>query len=240
MRMIRLTFATLLLGAGVAAAQPEEDLEEPPPPPPPKPKAERPAIRRPPPSPPSTVPSTPIVPIVRPTGSSIGLGVGWNFPTDLQVPNAFSARFRVGSGLTIEPELALARGDLSREDGLPPPENVTTTEITLGMQVRKPLRERGKADLELIGGIRLAQESYDPEGDGNTDSSIAFSLNYGLAVGVWLTPHMQLSVTAVNPIFLAAKDTDEQGFGVDPIKTTSTTIGAVWDPDFIVMLHLHL
>lgn len=214
---MRLTFASLLLlGTGVAAAQPA------------------------PPSPPSTVPSTPIVPVLRPTGLSVGIGLGWNFPTDLQVPNAFSVRFRLASGLTIEPELALTRGDLSREDGLPPPENITTTEITLGMQVRKPLRERGKADLDVIGAIRLANESFDPEGEANTDSTIAFSLNYGLAVGVWLTPHLQLSITALNPIFTAAKATDEQGFGVDPIKTTSTAIGVVWDPVFIAMLHLHL
>ena len=41
----------------------------------------------------------------RPQAFAVGIGIGYDFPTDLQQPNITSVRFRLPSGLTLEPRV---------------------------------------------------------------------------------------------------------------------------------------
>jgi len=64
-------------------------------------------------------------------------------------------------------------------------------------------------------------------------------VTYGIAVGYWLTPHVQLSMTALNPVVVQSKRVEEVGAAMPDIETTVSTFGLLFDPNIIAMVHLH-
>lgn len=248
------TAAALLAGASLAVAQPgapmppqppPDDLDNPPDPvPTPDPVPEPRPDPAPTPvttsyEPPAAAASTAAPRDPRPTAFSVGIGLGWDLPTDIQLPNATSVRFRIPSGWTLEPAFALQRGESSVDDGVPPPNSLTSSRLMASLLLRKTLRTNGKADLDIVGGLALENEGSDPDGEDNSVSTTQIGLVYGLAVGYWITPHVQFTMTAINPVVVQTKRVEELGTGIPDIETTSSSFGLVFDPNVIAMVHLH-
>jgi len=184
-------------------------------------------------------PAPPVAPAVsdedtgRPAGMSVGIGVGYALPRSLETPNTTSVRLRFASGLTLEPRIALA---VSRTEA--PELDADQREITLASVVRYPLRTRHKIDLEAIGGLALAVQTTDPRGDHNTHTVTSVQASYGIALAYWVTPHWNLSLTALNPLIAASQDRQEVAVG-GTMTTRTTTFGVIFEPQVIVMLHLY-
>ena len=172
----------------------------------------------------------------RPAGLAFGIGIGYVFPTSLQTPNTTSVRVRLPSGLTLEPQLVLAKASTDID-------NITTmtnkqSELTLGSLVRYPLRSHTKVDLEIIGRASISRQTVDPDGDDNSRTITTLGLDYGGAIAYWITPHWNLSLTATNPLVSYVRTRQEMG--VNPVTTNkSTTIGLVFDPQVVLMVHLY-
>lgn len=246
--MKHLVLAIVLLSSpGVALAQlPGDDTAtDPPPPPPPPPDPE------PPPPPPTTTSS--IAPAVdpepepepmastrpiRPESYSVAVGLGWDFPADIQAPDVTSVRFRHPSGLTAEPMLELSKATSKVEDPLPPDTEVSSATMQFSLLGRLPIMHNGKVDLELAGGFGYGRTNVDPDGPDNDTITTSFGISYGLAVCYWFSPHLQLSATGMNPIFSTSTESEENGPGME-ITTTSSGFGLVFEPNVFVMLHLY-
>jgi hypothetical protein len=245
------TAAALLAGTSLVAAQPGAPMPPQPPPvddldtpPDPVPTPDPVPDPEPPPPPPTSVEpvvapaaATPRDP--RPTAFSIGIGFGWDLPADVQMPNTTSVRFRIPSGWTLEPAFALARGESSVDDGVPPPNSLTSSRLLASLLLRRTLRTNNKADFDLVGGLALETEGSDPDGADNSVSTTQIALFYGLAVGYWLTPHIEVTMTAINPVVVQTKRVEELGTGIPDIETTSSSFGLIFDPNVIAMVHLH-
>lgn len=210
---------------------------EDPAPPPPPPEVVPPQ----PPQPPPPVVTAPVEPpsTGRPVGTSLGLGVGYVFAggTNLQQPNTASARIRLASGLTFEPEVVIGTQRQTMDDGT----NESTdsaVELTFGTALRYPMLRKGKFDLELLGGVRFGIDKTNPDGDDNGTTTTRASLGWGLAVSYWLTEHWDLSVGATNPLLAFQKTTNENPAPLDDSSTTSLAVLAAWDPAVTVMMHL--
>jgi hypothetical protein len=229
-----------LLVSSLAVAQPEEPpvllddvappAQDPPPPPPPPPPPTVVIRQEPAPAPPAPA---------RPPGFSVGIGFGFRLPTELDLPNATSARFRLASGLTIEPLVALINDTLTADDGTEESEDVIA-QIAVGAFVRYPLRGRGRADLALIGGAAVSRLTRNPDGDDNTLETTIFGLDYGLAVDYWLNSHWNLSVTATNPLVAVISQREESGGGEPDETLTRRQLALIFSPQVAVMLHVHL
>jgi hypothetical protein len=219
--------ALVLATAGGAAAQPGS-----PPPAPVEPPAAA-TADTPPSPPPITRRDEPRADSGRPTELAFGIGLGYALPTSLQTPNTTSVRLRLASGLTFEPQLAVAT---STDDTATT--STQQTELTLGSLVRYPLRAHGKVDLEAVGNASVSNRVVDPSGDNNNRTITMLGLGYGVAIGYWFTVHWNLSLTASNPLLAFSRTRQETGAGVE-MTTKTTTIGLVFDPQVALMLHLY-
>ncbi len=238
----RWAIAACVLWASAAAAQPAPppvNTNQPPPPPapdteppPPPPKPTPPAPQ---PLPPPLVHEEPVE-TGRPVGVAFGIGFGYQFPTSLQTPNTTSVRIRLATGLTFEPQVVLATSSHDTDTGT----SVTdkTTEFALGALARYPFRSHGKVDLELLGSAQIDTTSTDPDGPDNNKSVTNLSLGYGVAVAYWFTPHWNLSLSGTNPLITYTRTRTEMGPDTVTIEKT-TTIGAVFSPTVVLMIHLY-
>jgi len=232
-------FALSLTMAGAAAAQPG----------PPQPAPTGPVgpplapVPEPTPAPtPAPVAVTPVVPepppaeTGRPAGLAIGIGIGYVFPTSLQTPNTTSARLRLASGLTLEPQLVFAVTSTDVDTGT----TMTTksNEVTLGSLVRYPLKVHHKVDLELVGSASASNRIVDPEGASNKRTTTTLGIGYGVALAYWLSPRWNLSVTASNPLVSYTRTRQEAPPDVVTVNK-STTVGVVFDPQVVLMIHLY-
>jgi hypothetical protein len=212
-------------GPGDPAPLPPDDV----PPPPEDPPA--------PPPPPPPAPPPPVAEPVggRPDGYAVGVGIGYDFPADLQGPNEAGVRFRLASGLTIEPRARLSVGGQSNEVG-GIESSVGETELLLFCDVRLPVRTRGKADFLAVvgGGLGFAESS--PDGDDNNTRTITFDVHWGLGVEYWLSPHWVISLTGTNPAFTRSSTTQEQPG--DDSSTSRYEFGAIFAPNVVGMVHL--
>jgi hypothetical protein len=248
--MRTLTIACLLIG-GTAAAQPAPPQPVPPvtpdqpPQPPPQPQPQPPP--QPPPQPRPVdhenpgAPPQPVMPApegYRPAEFSIGIGVGYKLPTSLQTPNVTSVRFRLPAGLTFEPQVVFANSSNTIDVGMST--SATTTEIGIGTLVRFPAVTHTRTDLEILGAVNLDNLKTDPS-DQNTDDQTSITtatVSYGLAVTSWITPHWQISLSALNPVVSLTKNRQEMG-PMNVVVNTTTTIGAIFDPTVELMVHLY-
>lgn len=244
MRMRTLTLALCLAAGGTAAAQPvppqpdqppaPSPLDQPPPPPvpdqPPPPPPQRTA--------PVATPEQPAADRWRPTAFSLGIGLGYQLPTSLQTPNVTSVRFRLPTGVTFEPKLVFAMSSHTVDVGTS--QSGSATEVGLGTLIRFPVVTHNRAELELLGSIQIDNLSTDPS-DQQTDdvrSTSTVELGYGLAVTSWITPHWQVSLSATNPIVSYTKDRQEMG-PQSVVVTTDSTIGLIFTPTVLLMVHLY-
>ncbi|HVK83214.1 MAG TPA: hypothetical protein VM513_03855 [Kofleriaceae bacterium] len=209
---------------------PEEPVQPPPPMPPQPPQ---------PPPPPMATQTIEPVAAGRPVGTSLGLGIGYAFGagTNLQTPNIASARVRLASGLTFEPEVVIGTQRVTQDSGTTESTD-SAVELTFGTALRYPMFRKGKFDLELLGGVRFGIDKTNPDGDDNGSTTTRASLGWGLAVNYWLTEHWDLSVGASNPLLAFQKTTNENPPPLDDSSTTSFSVLAAWDPVITVMMHL--
>lgn len=242
---------------GVAAAQPGPPPQPPAPPddttgsawdttPDPAPPAPEP--EPPPPPQPAPQPRAQPAPAVqaseptnsdRPQGLSIGLGLGYGLPTSLETPNVTSARLRLASGLTFEPLFTIANTSSTDEPtGLPETED-KLTELGIAVLGRLPLITHGHVDLEALGSIGFTNTKNNPDGDYNTVTTNTFGIGWGVGIGYWLSSHWQLSMSVTNP--LVQYRSTKSGTGVSGMsnKSSDTTIGLIFVPQVVAMIHLY-
>lgn len=248
---MRCTSLALVLTAavgGIAAAQPG-----PPPQPPPPPvdttmttTTADPAPPDPTP-PPEPEPQPRVMPAVqqtepaqtdRPQGLSIGLGLGYGLPTSLETPNRTSARLRLGSGLTFEPLLTIANTTENSELQMMPETEDKTTELGVAVLARLPVVTRGRVDLEALATIGFTNTKVNPDGDFNTQTTNTFGIGWGVGIGYWLSQHWQLSMSVTNPLVQYASSKQQAGPGVSN-KSSETTIGVIFQPGVVAMIHLY-
>ena len=239
--MKRSTWALALISitatSGLAVAQPEPEPGAPPPEPV-VPPPEPPQPPRPPAPPPSTAPDAPVAATTgRPEGMAIGIGLGYVLPTSVETPNTTSVRLRLPSGLTFEPQVTLGNTRVSR-DAAGVDEKDTSTELTLSTAVRIPLVRHGKVELELLGSVGLTSRTDNPDGADNSTKSTAIGLGWGVGITYWYSRFWCLSFSAGNPLVSFAKTSREQPAPLAENSTTTTTIGAIFDPTVAIMIHL--
>lgn len=174
----------------------------------------------------------------RPVGWSVALGFGWSFPTDLQAPNITTARLRLASGIQIEPALRISNTS-SDQDTPTGEETDKLTSFGLAALVRIPIVSRGKADLEAIGYTGFSNTKSNPEGDYNATTSNLFTLGYGVGVAYWLSQHWQISTTITNALVEYRQSKVQNGVPNMTTKSSDTTLGIVFSPAVIAMIHLY-
>jgi hypothetical protein len=237
------TALTLLAAAGTASAQPPAPGEPPPSPapvdpapPPMQEPAPAPPPMPPPPPAPAPAPAPDAASEHRPSGLSIGIGLGYALPVSLQTPNITSVRIRLSTGLTFEPRLVVSRASQEVDTGMSTEDKQSS--FGIGALGRYPLVRRGRVDLELLGGIDVNQVNTTPEMPDSDVSITTFNAVYGLAVGTWINRHLQVSLSALNPILSITRRDEEMGLGTSTVTTTSS-IGLIFQPDVLLMVHLH-
>ena len=243
-----LLLAMCVLASGTALAQPGPTAEPSPPDGQPPQPVEPPVA-----PPPQVLPQPPLPhprplvteplpapepPPTSPSGFSLGIGVGYRFPTSLQMPNVTSVRLRFEGGFTLEPTFVFANSSHSVDTGSPM--TSTATEFGLGALARIPVVRHRRTDLEILAAVDLDNLSEDPD-DANPDdvtSTTTTSIRYGVAVGEWITPHVQASLSATNAFVTYTKKRQEMG--VDSVVVTSdTTFGLTFNPTVVLMIHLY-
>ena len=237
MRSMTWAFALISIAAtsGLAFAQDDPGLPPPDPTgPPPEP---------PPPQPPQPPPQTAPEPMAasttgRPEGLAIGIGLGYVLPTSLETPNSTSVRVRFAGGLTLEPQITLANSSVKRETA-GTDEKDSSTEFTISAGMRLPLVRHGKVELELLGSLGLTNQTDNPDGADNNAKTTAIGLGWGVGITYWYSRHWSLSMSAGNPLVAFAKTTREQPAPLDETSTTTTAIGAIFDPTVGFMIHLY-
>lgn len=247
--MKRFAIAASILGlASPALAQPDP-LDQPPadlgdqdPPDPPDepeeppPRVLEPVDATPPPAPPPADESMSTA--GRPDGFSIGIGLGWDLPADLQAPNVTSVRFRLASGLTIEPVVAVAREGTSVESDFGDSDS-SELGVLGAANLRMSRQIRGKVDFILLGGAGLGFTSNNPDGPDNNSSSLLLDLHWGIGLEYWVRSQFCLSLTGSNPLFTFERENQENGPGMETTSTTNT-VGIVFAPNVVLMAHLFL
>ncbi len=244
MRYWTTALATLAAAGGTALAQvPPPPPETPPngpligpepapadPVPAPAPEPPPPAMAPPPP------PAASAADAYRPGALSVAIGLGYQLPTSLQTPNLTSVRVRLASGLTFEPRLVLATSSQEVDTGASV-EN-KASELGLGALARFPLVRNGRVDLEVLGGLDVNRQTTKPDAPDMDLTVTTFAASYGVAVAAWLTPHWQVSLSALNPLVTNTRRDEEQG-PLTSTVTTTTTIGLIFDPTVVLMVHLY-
>jgi hypothetical protein len=174
----------------------------------------------------------------RPTEFSLGIGVGYRFPTSLQMPNVTSVRLRFESGFTLEPTFVFANSSHTVDTGSAM--TSSATELGVSALARFSVVRHRRTDLEILGAVDLDNLSEDPDEANPSDvtTTTTTSLRYGVAVGTWITPHVQASLSATNALVTYTKK--KQEMGVDSVLVTSdTTFGLTFDPTVVLMIHLY-
>ena len=168
----------------------------------------------------------------RPEGSAIGIGLGYDLPADVQVPNRTSVRFRLASGMTIEPFAGAAIDIVSQDAGA----NSTNLGFEVGADLRFPRQLKGKMDFVMIGGGGIGLSVNNPEGPDNNTSTFFLDLHWGIGIDLWLRPTWCLILSATNPALSVQTQSMENPLG--DTSTTTTQVGAIFEPNVIAMLHL--
>lgn len=242
------TFLAVCLLAGPAFAQPGDQppppvdptivppTEPPPQPPPPQPPHRAPPVEVRPAM--ALAPTQPQPPAVRPAGFSLGIGVGYRFPTSLQTPNITSVRFRLGSGIELEPTVVFANTSHSVDTGSA--QGSDASEAGVAALLRFPVVSHRRTELQLLGGLGFDYLGEDPDDQTPDDvtSTTTVAARYGVAVAVWITPHMQVSMSATNSLISYSKKRQEMGQQSVQV-TNDTTYGLIFDPNVAFMIHLY-
>lgn len=171
----------------------------------------------------------------RPEGMSVGIGAGYSFPAQVLEPNLASVRFRFASGLTVEPTVVLATSRSTTELG-PAETETETSEGTFATNLRFPLAGRGKIDLVLLGGAGISYQKQSPDGPDNDTTTTTLALSWGLGLDYWPKQSWCLSASATNPLFSFSRTRQEMV--PQDQKSTTLSLGAIFDPAIYAMLHM--
>ncbi len=178
----------------------------------------------------------------RPDGFSVGLGVGVNVDngsaSDILAPDAASARVRLGRVFTIEPFVDLSVDSTKTDNGVAD-DTTTATDVRLGALLRVLAITRGHMDFVILGtaGIGYTKTRFEPNaGMDRTDASTSMGLGWGVGVEWWFRRNWALSFNTTNPALTYTKTTSDIG-GLQT-STRTTSIGAIFQPDVNVMVHL--
>jgi hypothetical protein len=160
----------------------------------------------------------------KPTGFSVGLGVGHETPLSIgrgafmaesPLLNSFSVRLRWSNGLTLEPTVATLD------------DNDT---VNLHTMLRYPVLQRGRMDLDVLtdGGYwRTSGELH--------SSQLTFGA--GLGMNYWITPNFAASINATTNVYSRFKGYAANVDGsVIPYQSHQVVLG--FDPRPTAMLHL--
>lgn len=206
----------------------------------PEPQPEQPPTPPTPPRPPTVVvaPTVAAEAPTRPAGFSIGIGVGYRFPTSLQTPNTTTVRFRLPNAITLEPTLVLASSTQETDVGMT--DSRSTIQVGAGVLARFPIVTRHKTDLEFLGAINVDRLNQDPN-DQTTDDDTTITtttIGYGLSVGYWVKSYLNVSLSATNALVAYTHVREAQSFDFVTV-TNTTTFGLIWDPTVALMVHLY-
>jgi hypothetical protein len=241
MRCLSLALVLTASASGIAAAQ---DPSPPDPMTTTTPTDPAPPDPAPPPPPPPPQPApAPVVQAApehadRPVGLTIGLGLGYGLPTSLETPNRTSARLRLASGLTFEPLLTIANSTSTSEPSTGTETEDKVTELGVAALVRLPLISKGRVDLEALATAGFSNVKTNPDGDFNTRTANTFGIGWGVGIGYWLGPHWQLSMSVTNPLVQYTSTKQQMGSGISD-KDSETTIGIIFVPQVVAMIHLY-
>ena len=245
----------LLLVPGLATAQPFEPAPPPPtgdagslelaPPPPPEPAP-------PPPPPPPPPPAEPVRDDAavaadveapsdepeRPVGFTVGIGIGYDLPTDLSLPDTTTVRFRLASGLTFEPFVVFGVSGTSYDFAAGDSNSDSASEVGLGTNVRIPVIAHGPVDFLIVAGARIDLARSNPDGPDNETSTLGTSVLWGLGLEYWLGRHGVIGLTATNPLVSYTTNTQNQFDG--EVTTSNWSAGAIFRPDVFLLAHMFL
>jgi hypothetical protein len=175
----------------------------------------------------------------RPTGVSIGLGLGYASPWALDMPNISTLRLRLVSGLTLEPAVRLSRTTSNQDTPTGGEDTDKLTTFGVAALARLPLVSHGKFDLEALGLVGFATSKSNPEGPYNSTTRNTVELGYGVAVTNWLTPHWNLSFSITNPLVDYRQTKVQTGIPDVTTKSSDTTIGIIFTPEVFLMIHMY-
>ena len=173
----------------------------------------------------------------RPTELAVGIGVGYTFPTPLDMVNTVSARLRLPSGITLEPRVIVENSSASASTmGISAPDR-SAQRFRAAMVLRVPLVKHGKFDFELLGEVDLDSIKTPNMTTPDTDSDrvTALALGWGIAVGWWLSPHFEISTSATNPLVQFTRSTTT----ANDTTSSTTDLGLIFDPRVSVMIHVY-
>ncbi len=251
---MRTAWTVALLAALVSAAPGLARADEvapqggaPPPAAEPPPSAEPPATPPPPPARAPVVAPVPVDPTPpeganpdRPDAFAVGIGIGYRFPAGLDRPDSVSVRFRMASGLTIEPVVILGGGGRTTsvtQFGMSNDRTDSATQLSAGANLRLPLKSRASLELLFVAGASLGYLGQDPEGDDNNTRILFAQLSWGLGVDWWITRSWCLGLTGSNPLVSYVSQKDEQGPD-SSTTTTDTSYGLTFNPRVALLVHL--
>lgn len=181
----------------------------------------------------------------RPVEKSVAIGAGYAIGAGgtgelLWNPNTVSARFRLPSGLAIEPIAGIVLvNDASKVDSAKT--SATQTDIFAGANVRKPLWSRAQADMVLIVGadVGISSSSSKDAADQKTSSSAtSVGASYGIGVEFWPRRHWSISFDGTTQLLGFASTNSKDAAGVKS-STTQTLISPAFDPNIRLMTHLY-
>src|SRR6185436_14651291 len=147
-----------------------------------------------------------------------------------------SVRLRLPSGLTFEPRLTLATSSEEVDTG--PSTKDEANEVGIGALARFPLIRHGRIDLEVLGGLNIDRAATKPEAPDMDVITTTFTAVYGFAIGTWINPHWQVSLSALNPVLSNTRREQEMGVGTSTV-TTTRSIGVIFDQSVSLMVHLY-
>lgn len=187
-----------------------------------------------------------------PNDKTVGVGAGWVFPADLLTPNTVSVRFRLASGLTIEPlanasfSQSFTHQHLAVSGGGSAAARDYTANLAFAVQVRKPLKRRGPVELHLLvtPGVSFTDTVDNPSGvqDRVFETSTVWALGWGLGVEYFppkLEQHWSVSMDATNPLFGFGYNTNYDQATRVRTNTTAYSLGATFAPAVRGMVHLY-
>ncbi len=206
----------------------------------------------------------------RPADSwALGLGAGWQLPRGILEPNTASARIAFPGTITLEPQVVLAvehrSGTLfvsspQLDDDIDEEASEQLTELTVGTQLRLPVKTRGNLDLQVLGGAMVGHiilpEEF-PEDDDVTDrSSITITtLQWGLGIEWFFRRNIAVSIDAANPLLqwqisrfertaqveFTDPETMEEETGEEQTRSRESTLAAgfIFDPRVRLMFHIY-
>ena len=186
-----------------------------------------------------------------PNDKTVGVGAGWNFPSDIFTPNTVSVRFRLKSGMTIEP---IANASFSQSfvhhhvaggTGSDAARNYVAN-MGFGVQLRTPMKRKGPVELHMlvIPGVNYTDSVNNPSGasDRQFSTTTVWSLGWGLGVEYFpqrFEQHWSFSMDATNPLFGFGYSTVYDQATKERTNTTAYSLGATFNPAVRGMVHLY-